>query len=313
MKTSLDHLSPRRQAELAHIREIILEELQAKIASAGSARSGRYKLLKLILFGSFAKGTWFDDKHSGRASDFDLLVIVSHRELTDMSAFWEEVEERLFTDPLVKRDVSLIVHTLPDVNRQLKDGQYFFSEIVNQGILLFEDSELGKDGKAKNILAKPGTPDRLRAHEMGSRYHQSGYKSSKLFLEAARHHVSATETVRQNFAAFQLHQAAEGAYRMFLLAVTLYAPGTHHLGKLRNLAQMIDERLEEAWAPPQRPYKRYFELLRRAYVEARYSEAYETTKEILNWQAERVERLIEVADALCIERLARLKSEGAVA
>ncbi|MBU4569580.1 MAG: nucleotidyltransferase domain-containing protein, partial [Alphaproteobacteria bacterium] len=148
---------------MAHIREIILEELQAKIASAGSARSGRYKILKLILFGSFAKGTWFDDKHSGRASDFDLLVIVSHRELTDMSAFWEEVEDRLFSDPLVKRDVSLIVHTLPDVNRQLKDGQYFFSEIVNQGILLYEDAELGKDGKAKNILTKSGKANAARA------------------------------------------------------------------------------------------------------------------------------------------------------
>lgn len=306
MKTSLDHLSARRQAELAHIREIILEELQAKIAQAGSARSARYKVLKLILFGSFAKGTWFDDKHSGRASDFDLLVIVSHRELTDMSAFWEEVEDRLFTDPLVKRDVSLIVHTLPDVNRQLKDGQYFFSEIVNQGILLFEDGEPGKDGKAKNVLARPTKPNPQRAYEIASSYYQNWKEVSVVFLGIGRDYLGRNPDVR-NIAAFQLHQAAEGAYRMFLLTVTLYTPGTHHLGKLRSLARTVDERLEEAWAPERKPFKRYFELLRRAYVEARYSPKYETNQEILDWQAERIEKLIGLVDALCVERLERLK------
>jgi HEPN domain-containing protein len=113
-----------------------------------------------------------------------------------------------------------------------------------------------------------------------------------------------------NIAAFQLHQAAESAYRMFLLTTTLYAPGTHHLGKLRKIARTIDERIEDAWGPPQRPFKRYFELLRRAYVEARYSPAYETTQEILTWQADRIEQLIAIASELCDERLERLRYES---
>ncbi|HAY07729.1 MAG TPA: nucleotidyltransferase [Hyphomonas sp.] len=310
MQASLAHLPLARQAELARVREIILEELTQRIQAAGNARAKRYRLLKLVLFGSFAKGTWFEDSNSGRASDIDLLAIVSHEALTEMSAFWEEVEERLFHDPAIQRDVSIIVHTLQDVNRQLKDGQYFFSEIISQGILLYEDAEPDRNGNPKNILASPAAPDSRRAFALGDKFRLSWKKSAKLFLNAGRQHLGAKDPESRNFAAFQLHQAAESAYRMFLLTVTLYAPGTHHLGKLRNLARTIDERLEEAWGPPQKPYKRYFELLRRAYVEARYSPAYETTREILTWQADRIEKLITLADALCAERLERLKAEA---
>jgi predicted nucleotidyltransferase/HEPN domain-containing protein len=310
LSQSLAHLPPARQAELARVRDIILEELTQRINASGSARERRYRLLKLVLFGSFAKGTWFEDSRSGRASDIDLLAIVSHEALTEMSAFWQEVEDRLFDDPEIQRDVSIIVHTLQDVNRQLKDGQYFFSEIIGQGIILHEDTEPDRNGKPKNLLAKSSSPDPLRAYQQGDAFRNSWSKSSLLFLNAGRQHLSARDKETQNFAAFQLHQAAESAYRMFLLTVTLYAPGTHHLGKLRNIARTIDERIEEAWGPSQKPYKRYFELLRRAYVEARYSPAYETNKEILAWQADRIEELIKIADALCIERLERLKAEA---
>jgi len=306
---TLDHLSPRRRQELTHVRDVILEELAARIEAAPSARARRYRLLKIILFGSFAKGTWFDDRKSGRASDIDLLVIVSHRALTDMSAFWEEVEDRLFHDPAIRHDVSLIIHTLPEVNTQLKQGQYFFSEIVSQGILLFEDTEPDKNGRPKNILARPATPDPQQTYETAASYHKFWVRNSQFFLQDGRRHIG-VDALENNHAAFHLHQAAESAYRMFLLTVTLYAPATHHLGKLRGLVRSIDARLEDAWLPDRRPYKRYFELLRRAYVEARYSPAYETTQEILAWQAARIEQLIEIADALCRERLARLRAEA---
>lgn len=309
LKSSLDHLPPARQAEFARIQEVILEELETRIKADGKARAKRYRLLKLVLFGSFAKGTWFEDSRSGRASDVDLLAIVSHEALTEMSAFWGEVEDRLYSDPLVKRDVSIIVHTLQDVNRQLKDGQYFFSEIIQQGILLYEDPEPDRNGNPKNLLAKPAPPDPQRSATMAKTYFETWRKKADFCLNDGRRHIGGDKD-ENNHAAFLLHQAAESAYRMFLLTTTLYAPGTHHLGKLRNIARTIDDRLEDAWGPPQKPYKRYFELLRRAYVEARYSPSYETTQEILTWQADRIEQLIAVASELCNERLERLQAEA---
>ena len=50
-----------------------------------------------------------------------------------------------------------------------------------------------------------------------------------------------------------------------------------------------------------RPSRRRFELLIRAYIEARYSKHYKITQEELAWLAGCVEQLIEVVDAVCAD------------
>lgn len=159
MKDTLDHLNLQKQKEVAYIRKVILEELSARLRASKSERTANYRILKLVLYGSFARGTWFDDRNSGRASDYDFLVIVSHKALTDMSSFWAGVEDRIYRDPKIQKDVSLIVHTLREVNAALREGQYFFSEILNQGVLLYDsddDPKLSKAGYKRSIIARPG-------------------------------------------------------------------------------------------------------------------------------------------------------------
>lgn len=307
LNQSLNDLSPKRQQALARARDIILEELQARAESKGTSKAKRYRLLKLILFGQFTREAGPSDTPPGTQSGMNLLVIVSHRDLTGMSAFWEEVEDRIGNDHQVKCPVTLIIHTLPDVNRHIKDGTYFFTEIIRHGILIHEDMEPGKDGRPKNILAKPIARDPQTAHELASRFHSRWLKKANLSLQDGRFHAG-EDIDENNHAAFCLNQAAESIYRMFLLTVTEYAPASHHLGKLRSLAKAIDPRIDEAWAPLQKPYKQYFELLQRAYLEARYSSDYETGADILAWQADRIELLINLADALCIEHLDRLRA-----
>lgn len=309
MKNSLDHLNLQKQKEVTYIRKVILEELEARLRKSTSKRVARYRILKLVLYGSFARGTWFDDRKSGRASDYDFLVIVSHKALTDMTTFWSSVEDRLFQDPKIQKDISLIVHTLRDVNHSLSDGQYFFTEVINQGVLLYDSDTRTGPGKPRFRLAQLGSPNPQKAYEIAAKYASLWRKKAELFLgDGIRHAGKGVD--ENNHAAFHLHQAAEAIYRMVLLTVTLYAPATHHLGKLRQRCEAIDPRLSEAWAPERKPYKRYFELLRRAYVEARYSPAYETSPEILHWQAERIARLLKLAEASCQERLTKLKAEA---
>ncbi|WP_430404173.1 HEPN domain-containing protein [Hyphomonas sp.] len=306
MTQSLDHLSPKRQQALARTRDIILEELQAKAESRGTSKAKRYRLLKLILFGQFTRGAGPSDIRPGTKSGMNLLVIVSRRDLTGMSAFWEEVEDRIMTDRQVKCPATLIIHTLPDVNRHIKDGAYFFTEIIRHGIMIHEDMEPGKDGRAKNILARPIGLDSEIACKMGQELHYHWRNAARQALFLAK--VSIAQGGEWNrSSAFQLNQAAESAYRMFLLTVTQYAPATHHLGKLRSLARAIDPRIDEAGAPLQKPYSQYFQLLQRAYLEARYSSDYETGADILAWQADRIELLISLADTLCLEHLDRLR------
>jgi predicted nucleotidyltransferase/HEPN domain-containing protein len=309
VKDTLDHLNLQKQKEVAYIRKVILEELSARLRASKSERTANYRILKLVLYGSFARGTWFDDRNSGRASDYDFLVIVSHKALTDMSSFWAGVEDRIYRDAKIQKDVSLIVHTLREVNAALKEGQYFFTEIINQGVLLYDADDNPKSSFPKSNISEPQTPDAQQTHEMAKKYFQNWKQYAETFLDLGRSCLG-QRGAAANICAFQLHQAAEAIYRMVLLTVTLYAPATHHLGKLRQRCEAIDPRLAEAWAPERKPYKRYFELLRRAYVEARYSPAYETTPEILKWQAERIGKLLQIADTSCRERLVRLEAEA---
>lgn len=111
-------------------------------------------------------------------------------------------------------------------------------------------------------------------------------------------------------AAFSLHQATEHLYHCVLLVVTLYSGKAHNLAFLRKKGEAIDTRLAEAWPRETKFERRCFELLREAYVKARYSKHYKISAEELAWLTERVEVLRGLAANVCEERLARLREEA---
>jgi hypothetical protein len=107
-----------------------------------------------------------------------------------------------------------------------------------------------------------------------------------------------------NHAAFDLHQATERFYHCVLLTVSLYSPKSHRLKDLRSQAEEIDRRLVDAWPRDSRFSRRCFELLSRAYVEARYSPSYKISSDELEWLVEHVKQLQTLVEAVCTERLA---------
>ncbi|MDF8334969.1 HEPN domain-containing protein [Novosphingobium cyanobacteriorum] len=77
-----------------------------------------------------------------------------------------------------------------------------------------------------------------------------------------------------NDAAFTLHQAAERAYICFLLVRSQYVPRSHNLKFLRSLAEDKEPALIDCWPRATKLDRRRFELVKRAYVEARYSASF---------------------------------------
>ncbi|MEO1243798.1 MAG: HEPN domain-containing protein [Pseudomonadota bacterium] len=307
MRTDLDHLPERKQRELARVVEILHEEFEDKQKTATSAKRKRGRILKIILFGSHARGDWVEDAKGGYFSDYDLLIIVNDDKLTDMAAYWHGAEDRLLRDPKIKTTPQFIVHTMDDVNAKLTEGQYFFSDIIRDGVMLYELTERAPNGKAKYKLGKPVPPEPKRAYEMAQGYFDDWKEKTEQFLETGRFNVSKKWL---NLAAFQYHQAAESAYTTFFLTKTLYRLKEHNVSRLRNLAEDTDPRLRDAWPRGQKPYDRFFELLRRAYVEARYSEHYETTPEALAWQDECITKLLGLIETACREHLAESEKKA---
>ncbi|HEU4959083.1 MAG TPA: hypothetical protein VFT56_01635 [Sphingomonas sp.] len=89
-----------------------------------------------------------------------------------------------------------------------------------------------------------------------------------------------------------------------LQVLTLYSPKSHKLNFLRSQAESHDLRLIEVWPRDTRFAPRCFELLRRAYVDARYSPHYKITPEELEWIGQRIDLLQSLAKQICEERLA---------
>jgi predicted nucleotidyltransferase/HEPN domain-containing protein len=299
MRTDLDQLPQAKQRELAHVVGVIREGFAFAIARRTMPDLRGGKLLKIVLFGSYARGDWVEDPVGRYFSDYDLLVIVDREALTDVPEFWARTEERLLADLAagheLRTPVSLIYHSLDDVNEKLRLGRYFFTDIVRDGVVLFEEPGFA--------LAEPQPLSAAEALRETQEYYEEWFESAGEFLIHGR---DAAARGWNNKAAFELHQAAERMYHCLFLVRTLYSPKTHNLNQLRQLAEDIEPRLKDVWPRETKFERRCYELLREAYVKARYSRHYRITAEQLEWLSERVEALQGTVRELCEERISTL-------
>jgi len=68
----IDHLPDRKRRELARIIEILFAGVEKFQATKLSAKPNGGRILKVILYGSYARGDWVEDRVSGYRSDYDL-------------------------------------------------------------------------------------------------------------------------------------------------------------------------------------------------------------------------------------------------
>ncbi len=294
MRSDLDHLPSRQRNELRRALEVLFAEFAEALKGKLSPERKEGRILKVILYGSHARGDWVIDRATGYVSDFDLLVVVNGEEFTDFE-YWERANERFSQWSVVRPfrpSPSLIVHSLAEVNDHLAHGRYFFMDILREGIVLYET-----EGHPF-IDPRPLQPEVASAEEQ--RYFD-------YWFPLARNAPNLAKTSLENGiwrdAAFLYHQAVERLYHCLLLVLTLYTPKLHDIEKLRKLAEPLDSRLIEAWPRNTRRARRFFQKLRRAYVDARYSPHYEITTEELAWIEERIAVLQRTVQTICEERL----------
>ena len=273
-------------------------EFAEAIARATQPWKKNGSILKVILFGSYARDDWVDEPDNGYQSDYDLLIIVSHPDLTDVADYWYVAEDKILRDTAIARPVNIIVHTLQEVNQALSRGEYFWVDIARDGIVLYE-----LPGSA---LATPQPLTATDAYEMAHAYFSDWREKIKDAIEIAEFCI---EKGKWKDAAFTLHQATERAYICFLLVRTLYFPRSHNIKFLRSLAEDSEPRLIEAWPRATRIDRRRFELLKRAYVEARYSASYEIGNDDLDALSQSVRALRDIVETVSRERIETLRTD----
>jgi HEPN domain-containing protein/predicted nucleotidyltransferase len=276
MRTSLDHLPSDKREQLAAVVRIIRERAPAEM---------------IILFGSHARGTWVEDPRTGYSSDFDILIIVASHALAEKGEVWAEIEDRAEHLPGMA-PVNLIAHDFKFVNSALESGQYFFTDIVKEGILLHDSGAFTLTARRRPTPLER----KAQAEEDFEHWFSSAgdfYAQSQLALEAKRNNV----------AAFELHQAAERYLTAFCLTFTAYKPRIHNLEKLVNQAASLHPEMRAALPRAAGEDRRLFDLLKKAYIEARYSKKYRITAEELATLRERVRDLGERVERACCAKI----------
>lgn len=304
MRTDLDHLPAAKQREIERVKAIIFEEFEDALVLAKHEWKKKGKIEKIILYGSYARGGWVDEPHTakGYRSDFDILIIVNDKRLTDKVDYWLKLDNRLIRelaiDKTLRTPVNFIVHTLGEVNDGLAHGRYFFMDVAKDGIALYE-----ADGRQLHV-PKPKTPEQALA--MAKEYFDEWLPAADDFMESAKHLIQKGRSKRS---AFLLHQTTESLYHCVLLVCAFYTPHVHNLGFLRTQAERLDMRLVDCWPRELRPDRARFEKLKEAYVKARYSKHYRISEEELAWLVACVEELGRVVHTICSERIAALENE----
>lgn len=276
-----------KQREIKHLVSLICEH---------------YTPITIILFGSYARGNWVEEKFEEDVpfhryqSDFDILVLIADRSMRNQRQLEENLEDFLNESEKIATPVSILVHNLDFVNAQLAKSQYFFSDIKRDGILLYGQDLLLK--KAKKLSAQ----GRARLAKEDFEY---WFESANDFYDQF---LFSFEKGRLNISAFSLHQTAEKLYTTMLLVYTRYKPNSHDLRKLRKMANACDERFSDVFLLNNPENKRLFNLLRAAYVDARYKKTYVITQDELAELQKKVNKLQKLTDTLCHEKIASLAS-----
>jgi len=250
----------------------------------------------VILFGSYARNDWveygtWDGEQSPYISDYDMLIItrLPHTALR----IEQHGELRDALQPLTRTPIKLIAHDIGFFNRRLKQGQYFFIDLKADGIALFDS---GKCELAEPLALTP--QERQQFAQEDFEYWQG---KANEFYEAFEFLFGRTH---YNIAAFQLHQVVECLYSAVLMVFTHYKPKEHDLEKLSQSVHYHVPRLASVFPRKTDEEKRCFELLYRAYVDARYKKDYCITRDELSYLKTEVDKLMILTKQVCQEKIA---------
>lgn len=291
MNTKLDHLPEIKQQEIQEIVHIIIKAVNPA---------------KIILFGSYASGKWIEDKYISKGifyeyiSDYDFLIVTAE----------DKEKEYILTERILancgdryKPPVNPIIHSIDFVNQGLEEGQYFFTEIVKAGILLFDTNLIE--------FAKPKEISHVEQRRLAQEYFDTWYDRANNFFRFSK---MAFEDLKNrnkplNDSAYLLHQTVERFFNCAILTFNGYKPKTHNLDKLRRYIRPVCYEVANIFPYPtlDENERHLFDLLKKAYIDARYKDNYLITEAELCQLIDRIQLMQEVVREKCKERILSLK------
>ena len=284
MKNSIDFLPERKQRDLHELAALIRDEVK--------------DVVMIILYGSYAANTYVerDERRDYGVrtiymSDYDLLVVTKRRLGERESTVEARIRERFAAG---KNDENLprpqiINESISKLNDALTMGRYFYVEIVAKGIMLYDSGECQ--------LATPGELDYAEIKKMAEEYYGDKFSDGLDFFKGANFYY---QEENYHMTAFMLHQATESFLKTIPLVYILYGYKEHDLQFLIEKCKPYTLELAKVFPCDTDEEKRLFDLLRRAYLEARYNKKnFIVTKADIDALVPKIELLRDIVEKGC--------------
>ena len=281
MKTTLSQLPDYAKADLKQIVSLVLEKLP--------------RTEMIILYGSYARGTYveYDERDefgiwTSFMSDYDILVVTSQTDVKEAGRILDDVDAKYYKRPDNQVPIQFINDDIEKLNSDLSEGRYFYTGLKKDGIMLYDS------GNYKLERARKLNYEEIRQQAEEYYDEKCGYAGD--FLTGAKYYY---ELEKYKMSSFHLHQACENYFYALRLVHTLKNSKQHNLSKLLGATSKYSPELKKIFPRKPQEEKRLFELLRLAYVEARYNPKFVVTKEDIDALLPKVERLREITEQTC--------------
>lgn len=288
MKNSIAYLPKDKQENLNFLRDEVLKRLP--------------QTEYIILYGSYARDNYVKRairvEDGGiptvKISDYDILVITSGINPKKAETVLDNVEDIFFAGKDFDRDtpVQFINDDIKTFNKYIEEGRYFYTQIKEEGVILFNNS--------KYKLARRRKLNFDEIKEQAQEYFDEKFESAERKLEIAK---ITLEKEWYKDSIFNLHQACENYYYAIRLSFTLRNNKQHNLSKLSASVRKYSEDLKTVFPQDTPEEKRLFTLLKAAYVDARYNPHFVVTKQDIDALIPKVELLREITKRICGERI----------
>lgn len=281
MKKSISYLPKEKQEDLNYLVKAVLEKIP--------------ETQMIILFGSYARNKYVDyDERmefgikTTKISDYDILVVTHGISDKLAGSRLDNIDDKYYTKPETQTPVQFINEDIKTLNKAIDEGRYFYTQIKEEGVMLYDSKQFKLARKRKLNYAE--------IKQQAEEYFNEKFNKANSFLDQAEYAVTRKDYV---MASFLLHQACENLYYAIRLVFTLKSNKQHNLSKLSSSVKSFSPDLANVFPLHPKEEKRLFDLIKAAYVEARYNPKFVVTKGDIDALIPKVELLRDITKRIC--------------
>jgi len=288
MNPQLSNIPEHKLSDLEKVSEIISKTTYQSIGAE-----------IVILYWSYARGDFvvrdvISEGWTTRVyeSDFDIFVITKKPTQEKNMRLARAIEKKIHDDKSIESQFSIIIEDIYHVNKMLEESRYFYMDMKREWVLLYDSG--------KYTLASGKELPMARKKEIQQEDFDLWFLDANTFFT---HYQFDYENKDYKIWAFQMHQATERYMTAYLLIKTGYKPKTHDLQILYEKIIEVEEDFGEIFDLTDKKESHHFELLRKAYIEARYSKEYSVTARELIFLEKKIRALSKKIEELCLQEI----------